>query len=262
MVTDPDERKAASRKKVREEASGDSLEAFYDRLCDLGGENVAGIGERKADSKNQAEQAVALARKFGILKSQPLSFSEAISEIEDPLVGSEHIVEFSVTSDRVSKITVPPAYGFAPVINRVRNANLRDDPSIPAFRESIEFIGATPCEYLRRWIQSNEVFGDDVRLEAIVQWADGQVSFSISQPHYNGEPATHDQIEEYFLKASWTRLKDPAGQHLLFFNYAFNVLAIDAMPRNCYLNEDGLQPFDVILCEPDNALQDFLEIYP
>ncbi len=32
------------------------------------------------------------------------------------------------------------------------------------------------------------------------------------------------------------------------------------MPRNCYLNKDGLQPFDVILYEPDDELASFLHL--
>lgn len=48
----------------------------------------------------------------------------------------------------------------------------------------------------------------------------------------------------------------------MFFNYAFGVMAIDAEKRNCYLNDGGLQPFDVILCEPDESLERYLGIYP
>lgn len=46
------------------------------------------------------------------------------------------------------------------------------------------------------------------------------------------------------------------------FNYAFGILAIDAETRNCYLNEGGLQPFDVILCQPDEEMDGYLGIYP
>ena len=49
---------------------------------------------------------------------------------------------------------------------------------------------------------------------------------------------------------------------MLFYNYAYQVLAIDALPRNCYLNENGHQPFDVILCHPSEAIDYFLGLYP
>jgi hypothetical protein len=60
---------------------------------------------------------------------------------------------------------------------------------------------------------------------------------------------------------SGTRLKDPSG-HVIFFNHAFGVMAIDAERRNCYLTDGELQPFDVILCRPDEEMAEFLRIYP
>jgi hypothetical protein len=68
-------------------------------------------------------------------------------------------------------------------------------------------------------------------------------------------------FESFFLKNGWTRLKDPSG-HVIFFNHAFHVLAIDAERRNCYLTDGQLQPFDVILCRPDAAMEEFLGIWP
>lgn len=139
-------------------------------------------------------------------------------------------------------------------------ANLRDDPLVPAFKQQLEFIHATPLEYLERWMAANEVFEDDVRLTSVVEWSDGCISLSISQPQYHGEPATPREIESFFTAAGWTRIPDDSG-HLLFFNYAFNVLAIDALPRNCYIKDGNLLPFDVILCHPDESIQDFLKLY-
>lgn len=51
------------------------------------------------------------------------------------------------------------------------------------------------------------------------------------------------------------------GQHSLFLKYAFQTLAIDALPRNCYLKDGDLLPFDVILCHPDEELEAFLRLY-
>ena len=107
---------------------------------------------------------------------------------------------------------------------------------------------------------ANEVFEDDVKLTSVVEWSDGRISFSISQPQYHGEPATHREIEGFFIAAGWKRILDDSG-HLLFYNYAFEVLAIDALPRNCYIKDGNLLPFDVILCHPNEALQDFLKLY-
>lgn len=94
-----------------------------------------------------------------------------------------------------------------------------------------------------------------------MQWADGQVSFAISQPQYHGEPATPHEIEQHFIASGWTPIPDPTGQHSLFFNDAFQTLAIDALPRTCYLKDRDLLPFDVILCRPDEEMEVFLKLY-
>lgn len=165
-----------------------------------------------------------------------------------------------MVSHRVGKTTVPPKFGLIPAVISKPQVNLRADPALPAFKEQIEFIPATPLEYLERWIAANEVFEDDVRLTSVVEWSDGCISFSISQPQYHGEPATQREIEDYFVAAGWKRILDNTG-HLLFYNYAFEVLAIDALPRNCYIKDGCLLPFDVILCRPGAELQDFLKLY-
>jgi len=90
---------------------------------------------------------------------------------------------------------------------------------------------------------------------------DGLLSLCITQPQYHGEPAEYRDIEHLFLRAGWTRLKDLSG-HAIFFNYAFGVMAIDAERRNCYITAGQLQPFDVILCRPDEEMEAFLWIYP
>jgi len=51
------------------------------------------------------------------------------------------------------------------------------------------------------------------------------------------------------------------GKHSLFFNYAIQTLAIDDLPRNCYLKDGDLLPFDVILCQLDEELEAFLRLY-
>ena len=158
------------------------------------------------------------------------------------------------------KITVPPKFGLIPAVISVPQANLRNDPTIPPLRKETGIVHATPLEYLERWLAANEVFEDDVRLTSVIEWSDGQISFAISQPQYHGEPATDREIDHFFTEAGWTRIRDATG-HVLFFNYAFNVLAIDALPRNCYVRDGQLQPFDVILCHPTEELESFLRLY-
>lgn len=161
----------------------------------------------------------------------------------------------------VAKITIPPKFGLVPKVLSHPTVDLRRESKDGEFRQAIEFVPATPLEYLERWIAANEVFEDDVKLSSVIEWADGQVSFVITQPQYHGDPAPVREIERYFEAAGWKRLAD-CGGHTLFFNYAFQVLAIDALPRNCYLHDDALLPFDVILCHPGEELERFLKLYP
>ncbi|MEO0017336.1 MAG: hypothetical protein RLZZ522_619, partial [Verrucomicrobiota bacterium] len=85
---------------------------------------------------------------------------------------------------------------------------------------------ATPLESLSRWLASNEVFGDEVRLASVIRWQGGLISFGITQPQYHGMPAELRESEKSFQDAGWTRLNDPSG-HTAFFNHAFGLMAID-----------------------------------
>lgn len=201
-----------------------------------------------------------MAGELQILRKSDRSFEALKVSDQNLRIGTEHLVEFDSETGRVSKITVPPAFGLIPTVVSTPRANLRGDPSTPPFRQQIEFIHATPLQYLERWIAANDVFDDDVRLTSVVEWADGRLSFAISQPQYHGEPSTQRQIETFFTEAGWTRILDDNG-HLIFFNYAFNVLAVDALPRNCYIKDGNLLPFDVILCHPTEELEQFLKLY-
>ncbi len=241
---------------------GHSLEAFHHRLRDLCRHDGAGDGsDRAARAAHEAEQACALARELEILRQAGQTFEEFRNSDTGLRCGTEHLVEFDDEAGRVIKITVPPKFGLIPAVTSVAQVNLRDDPAIPPFRNELGIVHATPLEYLERWLASNEVFEDDVHLTSVIEWSDGQISFAISQPQYHGEPAADRDIESYFTEAGWTRIPDATG-HLLFFNYAFNVLAIDALPRNCYISDGQLQPFDVILCHPEEGLEGFLRLYP
>lgn len=241
---------------------GDSLAAFYERLRDVCQDHGACHGQdRRQRIQGQAEQALALAGEFGFLIEPGVTWAEFLALCPDAIIGTEHMVELDTRAGLVGKTTIPPAFGLVPELLRHPLAVLRPDVDGPREREVIEFVHATPLEYLSRWLASNQVLGDDVRLVSVIRWAGGMISFGITQPQYHGVPAETREIEAYFHQAGWTRLKDPSG-HTVFFNYAFGVMAIDAEKRNCYLNAGGLQPFDVILCEPDESLERYLAIYP
>ncbi len=242
--------------------SPDSLETFLERLRDRC-QNDGGCDglDRTRRIQVEAERALALADELGIVRLPHFGWQEFLAGEPDLWIGTEHVVDLSESEKRYRKTTIPPAFGLVPKVLEIPQVNLRDDPRVPATRKAIEFVHATPLEYLERWAASNEVFGDDVRLVSVIGWPEGSVSFGISQPQYHGTPAEYRDIERCFRAAGWIRLKDPSG-HAVFFNYAFGVMAIDAERRNCYLTDGELQPFDVILCRPDEEMAAFLGIYP
>lgn len=243
---------------------GYSIKAFRERLYNLCQNDFAGLeSDRASLSKTQAEQASALAGELGLLKSTALAWSDFQRNAEDLHFGSEHAVEYSPLHQRVIKITIPPGFGLVPIVVDHPVINLRSDSPSPEFRRDIEFVCATPLEYLDRWIDANELFGDNVRLASMVAWADGQFSFVLTQPQYHGEPASDRIIDDYFRAAGWTRLPDYSG-HTIYYHYPFQTLAIDAFPRNCYASpeNDAIYPFDVILCRPGSALCSLLKLYP
>ncbi len=208
------------------------LETFYNQLRDLCGDYGKGNGLARTEiAKIEAEHARSLAVKFGILVKAGQTFA-SIREGESDFCGAEHLVDLNEDTGRLVKITVPPSFGLVPAIVSSPRANLRDDPAIPEIHRQIEFIPATPLEYLQRWLIANEVFEDDVSLKSVIEWEDGAVSFSIDQPQYDGALPTQDEINAFLTASGWMSLPNAFG-HALFYRYDFDVLAIDALPRNC-----------------------------
>lgn len=167
--------------------SGHSLETFYQRLRDLCASYGGCHGpDRRSRIEDQAEQARALADRLGILIHPDCSWSDYLADNPDLWIGSEHVVEFAPDTWRYGKITIPPAFGLVPEVISLPFVNLRAKPGESTTREVIEFLHATPLEYLARWIANNDVFGDDVKLASVIAWPDGKVSFGITQPQYHG----------------------------------------------------------------------------
>ena len=242
--------------------TGDMLATFEKRLRELCENHCPGNGqERSRIIRLQTEHTLALALEFGLLRDAEASWEEFRMQGADSVIGTEHMVELDTGTGLVGKTTIPPAFGLVPEVRSHRIAMLATDSDRPHLREAIEFLPATPLEYLARWRACNDFFGDDVRLVSIIRWSGGMISIGITQPQYHGVPAEPREIDAFFTEAGWTRLADPSG-HIVFFNYAFGVMAIDAERRNCYINDGGLQPFDVILCKPDERMERFLRIYP
>lgn len=122
------------------------LETLLDRLRHFHQDHQEGNGRARGELiKEQAEHACAFAREHGILTTLEYCFS-SIQSTE--LVGSEHLVELDTNQHRVVKITIPKGFGLAPDLIRKPNPlyGLHDNEA--EYRESIEFVHATPLEYL------------------------------------------------------------------------------------------------------------------
>ncbi len=245
------------------------LETLLNGLRDLHRNHQKSDGRKRGKTiQKQAEYACTFARKNSILIEPDYSFDDLITDDEtrdggDASVtkGSEHVVELDAGASRVVKITIPNGFGLTPKLLQVKQAHAHLRAKIKESRPSIEFVPATPLEYLSRWHACNELFNDDVRLCDVILWPNQRVSLSISQPVYAGSIPTNADIETYFSKAGWTRINNASG-HGIFYDYASEVMALDIEPRNCYISYDGeLLPFDVILSEPDDELSDFLKLY-
>jgi hypothetical protein len=235
------------------------LETLLNRLRDFHRDNEEGHG-REQIIKDQAQLACTFARENELLEEPVFNFEDLVTE--GVVKGSEHVVEFEEATDRVAKITVPKGFGLRPsiVTHAQAHANFRSE--IAPIRQNIEFIPATPLEYLERWDACNSIFQDDVRLKSVILWPNGRVSLSISQPQYAGQIPDCDWIENYFSAAGWTRVSNGIG-HVIFYNYAHDILAVDIEPRNCYKSDlDEILPFDVILSAPDEELKDYLNLFP
>jgi hypothetical protein len=230
------------------------LAPLYNRLSDLHAEIGGRFGaERLQAIQAQAESACAFADEVGRLTLPKLTFEEWVSTDAELRSGAEHVVEFDESLESVGKITVPVGFGVIPIVKRLALHPERD--------ASIEYDSATPLEYLYRWSMANEIFRDRVELLSVIKWKDGKVSFSIKQPYYPGVKATHKEIEDGFRANGWE--KRPSLNSLsIFYNYAYGILAFDAEPRNCYIDQDDLQPFDVVLCRPTPELEDLLDLWP
>lgn len=234
----------------------DLLASLHHRLSEFHANFGGGPGSQRNDIiKAQAEFACSCADETGRLVHSEFTFEELLPKLGEVRSGAEHIVELQdVSSGAVGKITVPPGFGVMPVVRHLALHEHRGD--------SIEYDSATPLEYLDRWMASNAMFGDQVELRSVIKWADGRVSFSVKQPHYPGTHATASEIRESFIKAGWTSVADPRNEYTIFYNFAFDLLAFDAVPRNCYISEYGLHPFDVVLCKPTKELERLLKLHP
>jgi hypothetical protein len=102
---------------------------------------------------------------------------------------------------------------------------------------------ASPIAYLERWHLHNELFGDSVRFAGVL--AEGNhLRMVIEQPAVVGQPATLEQIREFFTSRGWQPFT--VGGEMAYFDPARNVVISDTHRANLIQMDDGLlAPIDL-----------------
>ena len=125
--------------------------------------------------------------------------------------GLEHQVFFRKRTGRVFKITKPPRFGHTWFLK----------------------------DYVRNVIWCNAVFEDDMRLEGVIERADG-VSLVISQPYVHGRSPTEPELAEWFAMQACV----PLGKNKWL--YPDGLVVSDAHTGNVILMKDGsMIPIDL-----------------
>lgn len=150
--------------------------------------------------------------------------------------GNEHQVWFDEASASFYKATWPDFFGLL-VMQRPHE----DDQ-------------ASPIDYLERWQLHNELFGDDIVFVGVLE-IEGEMRLIIRQPAIAGEPASLEQISDFFTNNGWLRFS--TGGEIAFFDPINQVAISDTHRGNLILMSDGLlapidlriQPLDGVLLE-------------
>jgi hypothetical protein len=133
--------------------------------------------------------------------------------------GNEHQVWFLRHEESVLKATWPDFFGLL-VVHR------------PG-----EESRASPIDYLQRWTFHNDLFGDDISFVGALQ-TDSGLRLLIRQPAIAGEPATDEQIAEFFTSTGWKRFT--IDGNVAFFDPERCIAISDTHRGNIILMDDGL----------------------
>lgn len=152
--------------------------------------------------------------------------------------GNEHQVWFQPETNTYLKITWPDFFGM-----------------LVLYRQD-EDERASPIAYLERWHLHNELFGDSVRFLGALE-EDGRLRLVIQQQAIQGEPATLDQINDFFTRNGWQRFT--ANGEVAYFDPERQVVISDTHRGNLILMADGLlAPIDLRVQSLTGALLDYV----
>jgi len=152
--------------------------------------------------------------------------------------GNEHQVWFQPETNTYLKVTWPDFFGM-----------------LVLYRQDEE-ERASPIAYLERWHLHNELFGDRVRFVGVLE-EDGRLRLVIQQRAIEGEPATLEQINDFFTGNGWQRFM--ANGEVAYFDPKRQVAISDTHRGNIILMDDGLlAPIDLRVQPLNGALLDYV----
>jgi hypothetical protein len=111
---------------------------------------------------------------------------------------------------------------------------------------------ASPIAYLERWLLHNELFGDTVKFIGALDTPQG-MRLLIKQPAIKGEPATDEDIDQFFTESGWRRFI--INGEIAYYDAENQVVISDTHRGNIILLEGGmLAPIDLRVQALDGAL--------
>ena len=117
--------------------------------------------------------------------------------------------------------------------------------------------GATPAEYLDRQALHNRIFGDDIRLEYVLENARFPI-IVISQPGVRGSAPPQPAIDAMMVGMGYENLAPGA-----YYDEEAGLLIFDLLPRNAILLKDGrIFPIDPVIQRIDPEFAAFLRMQP
>jgi Serine/Threonine/Tyrosine Kinase found in polyvalent proteins len=197
----------------------------------------AAVARLQGGSTHYLEE-IALFRNYALEKALMLPGPPPVCARPPDDEGNEHQVWFQPDTASFFKITWPDFFGLQVIY------------------QPDEEERASPIAYLERWHLHNELFGDSVKLIGALD-EDGKLRLVIQQPAIEGQPATLEQINEFFIGNGWRRFS--VNDDVAYFDPEREVVISDTHRGNLILMDDGLlAPIDLRVQPVAGALLDYV----
>ncbi|MBN8460492.1 MAG: NAD-dependent DNA ligase LigA [Verrucomicrobia bacterium] len=194
-------------------------------LHELGGNHGTDVSQRL---RQETESVVLWAAANGRLVDFA-RFGE-LAESHPSLGGqSEHVVFHVPQTNRVLKLTIPPAFGAQ----------------------------GSAVDYLANIEAANRIFGDDIRFHGVLETADGP-AFVVSQPFVDGTVPLSNEVADWFSLAGYRSVG-----HNRWRSDETGIEIADAHVGNLIKAEDGeLIPIDLQILSVGAALPEISSVIP